>query len=296
MASRRLQRQYAFVLSVLAHAAIVAMLTFSVSLSGPQAPPAGNIVPVNSVLIDSTAVNEEIARIEAEEAAAEAERIRQQEAEEAARQEEIARQERIAREQEAAEQAAREEAIRIQQEAEEAVRLAEERRLEEERLAEERRLEEERLAELERQRQEEERRQREEEERRQREEAARLAAERAELERVEADIQAAIDAERQAREARDSGLRAQWAAAIGDRVGLYWTKPPNAGVGLECVVIVTQLPNGEVVNVDVESCNRNDANIIRSVENAVLNASPLPPPPRGVPFERVVRITFSPTD
>jgi hypothetical protein len=61
-------------------------------------------------------------------------------------------------------------------------------------------------------------------------------------------------------------------------------------------VNVTQLPNGEVVDVTINRCNTNDQTIIRSVENAVLNASPLPRPPSGQPFERVVIITFRPDE
>jgi hypothetical protein len=62
------------------------------------------------------------------------------------------------------------------------------------------------------------------------------------------------------------------------------------------VLDVTQLPNGEVIEVKIDRCNTNDQTIIRSVENAVLNASPLPRPPSGVPFERVIIITFRPDE
>ena len=44
MASRRVQRQYAFVLSVLGHAAIVAALTFSIPLSSRNRPAGGQTV------------------------------------------------------------------------------------------------------------------------------------------------------------------------------------------------------------------------------------------------------------
>jgi colicin import membrane protein len=301
MASRRLQRQYAFVLSVLGHAAIVAALTFSIPLSSRNRPVAGpEVVPIDTYMIDAAAVDAEIARIEAAE---EAERAREAAEAERIRQEQLAERrelERIQQEREEAEQAAETERIRLQQQAEaEELRLAEverqreaaERRAEAERLERERLEEIARQEELERQRQEQLAREREEAERRRREaeEAARLAA-------IEADIQRSIAAEREAQAARDSGLREQWANAIGSRIRNYWNPPANVGPGLECVLIVTQLPDGSVTQVMVEQCSTNDATIIRSVENAVINASPLPPRPSGVPFERQVRIRFIPAN
>ena len=289
MASRRAQRQYAYVLSVFAHAAIVAMLTFSIPLTNRNPPVAGPS-PIETYMIDTAALEAEMARIEAAE---EAERLRQQqEAERIREQQEAERREveRVQREREAAEQEAERERIRLQQEAEaERLRLAEverereeaERRAEEERLERERQEEIARQEELERQRLEAERRQREEEERRRRE-------------AVEQEIQRSIAAEQAAREAVSSGLRAQWALAIGRKVEQYWNRPPNVDPNLECVLIVTQLPDGSVTQVNMERCTTSDQTIIRSVENAVLNASPLPPRPAGVEFERQVRITFIP--
>jgi TonB family protein len=60
-------------------------------------------------------------------------------------------------------------------------------------------------------------------------------------------------------------------------------------------VIVNQIPGGEVTSVMVERCN-GDAAVVRSIENAVYSASPLPPPPVQALFERVVRVTFRPED
>jgi colicin import membrane protein len=314
MASRRAQRQYAFVLSVLVHAAIVVALTFSIPLSRNQTPAGPEAVPIDTYMIDTAVLEAEMARIEAAE---EAERVRQQQEAEQLRERQEAEQreiERVEREREAAAQEAERERVRIEQEAEsERLRLAElelerveaERRAEEERLERERQEEIARQEELERQRQEEERRLQEEEQRRQeelarqREEEERLrreAEEAARLAAIEADIQRSIASEREAQAARDSGLRAQWALAVGRKVEQYWNRPPNVGPNLECVLIVTQLPDGSVTGVSVERCTTNDQTIIRSVENAVLNASPLPQRPSGVPFERQIRITFIPAD
>jgi colicin import membrane protein len=289
MASRRTDQHLAFALSIFGHAAIVAALTFSIPL-GRTRPSAGEIVvPIETVMINEAAIEAEIARMEAAE---EAERIRQAEEAERVRQQQEAEQrelERIRLEREAAEQAAELERQRVEVEAaaeRERLLILEREREEAERLAEQERLERERL-------------QAERIAAEQAAEEARLrreAEERARREAVEAEIARAIAAEQEARAARDAGLRDQWARAISDRVALYWIRPPNVSSELECVLIVTQLPNGDVVNVTVDQCNTNDGNIIRSIENAVLNASPLPQPPRGVAFERVVRITFRPDD
>ena len=64
--------------------------------------------------------------------------------------------------------------------------------------------------------------------------------------------------------------------------------------GTTCVVLVSQVPGGEVTNVRVQSCNPDESALRLSVENAVLAASPLPTPPPGVPFERNLELTFAP--
>ena len=300
MALRRRQRLYAFVLSVLGHAGIVGALMFSIPLSSRQTPAAGGVVvPIEAVMINESAIEAEMARLQAAE---EAERIRLQEEAEALLQQRAAEQQELARiqaEREEAERVAEAERVERDRRAnEERLRLEriEEQRIEAERLAEQERIERERREEAERLA--EQQRQREEAER-QRLEAERLEAERlaaAQRQAVEADIERAMAAERAAQEARDAGLRADWARAISDKVDRNWNKPPSVRLGLECVLVVSQLPNGEVTQVVVADCNTSDQTIVRSLENAVLNASPLPERPPGVPFERQVRIRFIPTE
>ena len=289
MASRRAQHHYGFVLSILGHAAIVVALTFSIPVSGPRATTGPVVIPIETVMINEAAIDAEIARLDAEE-------LRREQAEEDRRRQIQEEQEELVRiQRQREEEEERLEADRVRLQAEEQLarqREAEEQqRQEEERLRQEERLSQEELA---KQRAEAERvavEQAAEAERRrqQAETAARLAE-------VEAEVARSIAAEQADRQARSAGLRDQWARAISSRVELYWNKPPNAGAGLECVLEVTQLPNGEVVNATIDECSTDDQTIIRSIENAVLNASPLPEPPRGVAFERVVRITFRPTE
>ncbi|MDH4031586.1 MAG: cell envelope integrity protein TolA, partial [Chromatiales bacterium] len=80
---------------------------------------------------------------------------------------------------------------------------------------------------------------------------------------------------------------------IRQRVQRNWIRPPEAQAGLECVVNVSQIPGGEVVDVRFGRCNGDDV-VRRSIEAAVLRASPLPPPADPSLFERNLEITFRP--
>lgn len=191
----------------------------------------------------------------------------------------------------------------------------ERRRQEEERIAAEKRAEEEQRLEAERIEAEKKEAERKETERIEAEKkaAARAAAEKAAAEKKRAEEAAARKAaEEKARQAREAELRrsleaeerrnaarnseeaARWHAAIISRVTRAWIRPPAAVAGVNCVVLVSQVPGGEVTSVRVDSCNPNDAALRESVEAAVLRASPLPTPPPGVPFERNLRLIFAP--
>lgn len=191
-----------------------------------------------------------------EEQRAEQERIRQQELQE--------EQERIRREQEA------------------------ERQRREEAEAERKRREE---AELERQRREAERKRQEEIERQRAEnERKRREAEEAERQRRLAQEMAA---EEERLEAMQSGEMARYIFAIQQKIARNWVRPPSAQPGVECVALVRQLPGGEVVSVQIQSCNGDDA-VRRSIEAAIHKASPLPEPANPALFDRNLRITVKP--
>jgi colicin import membrane protein len=273
MASPRGKRIFAFWLSVIGHALIVVALTFSISLQGPEQM-AGVIVPVETVMIDETARDSAAAQREEQRQAdlrRQEEVLRQQQREQQIREDQAAQQQRDR-------DAADRERIRLEAEEREAAaqREAEQKQREVEAAAEEAARERERQA-AERQRQE-----------------AEAAARR--REEIADQIAAAAAAEQADREATDSGLRSQWAAQISNKVQRNWQRPPNATAGLECRLDVEQLITGEVRSVTVSNCNVSDPNIIRSLENAVHASSPLPARPPGVGFERIVRITFKPTD
>jgi colicin import membrane protein len=197
-----------------------------------------------------------------------------------------------------------------------------EKRQEEERIAAEK-LEQEKREQLEREKQEQERLENERQEA-EKQAAARAAAEKAAAEKAaaerraaekkraeeaaaarkaaeekarlarEAELRRSLEAEERGNAARNSAEAAQWHAAIVSRITRAWIRPPSAVAGVTCVVLVSQVPGGEVTSVSVDSCSVNDAALRESVEAAVFRASPLPTPPPGVPFERNLRLNFAP--
>jgi colicin import membrane protein len=129
--------------------------------------------------------------------------------------------------------------------------------------------------------------------------AAAEAARQAEAERRQAQIKS--DLARQLAEeenlaaAADAGLLDQYAEIIRQKVERNWIRPASARSGLNCVVLVRQIPGGDVVEVKVTECN-GDAAVLRSIEAAVLRSSPLPPPPNPALFDRSLRFEFRPRD
>ena len=64
---------------------------------------------------------------------------------------------------------------------------------------------------------------------------------------------------------------------------------------MDCTVSVLQSIGGEVLKVVVEKCTGGNAALRKSVENAVLAASPLPAAPDPKLFDRNVRFYFRPS-
>lgn len=133
------------------------------------------------------------------------------------------------------------------------------------------------LLEEEQKRREEEQKRLEEQQRRERE-----AAEEAEREtREAAEREAAAQAEREAQQVQagsggqDDGLLAQYGAAITRKVHEQWREPENTG-NIVCTLHIVQVRGGRVLNVSVTNpCNADPAQR-RRLENAALNAQPLP--------------------
>ena len=136
-----------------------------------------------------------------------------------------------------------------------------------------------RRIEAEKKRQEDEQRQREENERRRRE----LEAEQRQTE---------LEAEERRFAARNSAEMAAYQFAIAQRIRRNWAVPASASPETKCSVRVTQLPNGDVVGVNIISCNGDDV-VRRSVEAAILKSSPLPQPENPDLFDRNLTLNLT---
>lgn len=101
----------------------------------------------------------------------------------------------------------------------------------------------------------------------------------------------AMEAEEAATAARNSPEMSAYVAAIQSKIQRNWIRPATAPDDLACSVRVSQLPSGQVTRAQVISCNGNDA-VVRSVEAAVMKASPLPLPANPLLFSRDMRLNF----
>ena len=90
----------------------------------------------------------------------------------------------------------------------------------------------------------------------------------------------------------DAG-RIEYIAQIKDKIERNWLRPPGTAQGLQCVVRVSQIPGGEIVEAEIRESSGNIA-FDRSVEEAVLRSSPLPVPKDPSLFDRSIVITFEP--
>jgi len=301
MAARRKQRSFPAFLSVLGHAALVALLFYGVPLARTERTAISDGNPVNTIMVSEIPYVAERQRIEVEaeqqaardREAAEARR-KAQEAEEQAAREALQEQQRIAAEEAAAEAEAQR--LKLQREAE-----AEQKRIDDARIAEERAAEEQRqreeaerlAAEEEQKRQEELARQQAEEERKRLEAEAALQRQR---DQIAAEIAARATEEAQDREARESGVLDQWIRAIEARVTQNWIEPPNRSPDLDCMLDVNLQPDGTVTDVRISQCRNADDNVKRSLDNAVRQSSPLPRRPAGIAYQPSLSIRFRPND
>ncbi|MEO8062111.1 MAG: cell envelope integrity protein TolA [Pseudomonadota bacterium] len=126
--------------------------------------------------------------------------------------------------------------------------------------------------------------------------AAKKAADEKVRQAQAAELRRSMEAEERANAARNSDEANRWHAQIVARITRAWTRPPSAQAGVQCSVTVNQVPGGEVTSVRVNGCSGGDEALRESVQVAVLRASPLPTPPPGVPFERILELTFAPNE
>ncbi len=90
-----------------------------------------------------------------------------------------------------------------------------------------------------------------------------------------------------------SAAAAEYRDIIAQKVRRNWNEPPSARPGNSCDVRVQQIPGGEVTSAVAFNCT-GDAAFARSVETAVLRASPLPLPSDPRLFERNLLFNFKP--
>ena len=202
----------------------------------------------------------------------EAEALKEKQAEQAAR--EKAAKEKAAQAQRAKEQKAREQKAQ-EQKAKEAAEQARQKKLAEEKADAERKKQQQ--AELERQLKEEQQM------------LERMAAEQAEQEIREREA-----AERLAKEREEAVI--SYTAQLRDKIERSWQYPPGVEPDQQVTVRINLVPTGEVIAVTVVKGSGNSA-LDRSVEQAVMKASPLPVPKDIKVFEsnfRTFTINFRP--
>lgn len=93
-----------------------------------------------------------------------------------------------------------------------------------------------------------------------------------------------------------SAVNALYSVALKDAITRQWTRPESIPLGVPCQVRIRQIPGGEVVDVQVSAGCPYDQLGRRSLEAAVLKASPLPYAGFESVFSRDVILTFRPED
>src|SRR5690554_6649763 len=94
----------------------------------------------------------------------------------------------------------------------------------------------------------------------------------------------------------DSDLAARYAAALQEAILRNWTRPDNVPLGQRCRIYITQLPGGQVMNVEFDASCPYDALGRRSVEAAVRRAEPLPYAGFESVFNRRLNLNFTARD
>ena len=90
----------------------------------------------------------------------------------------------------------------------------------------------------------------------------------------------------------DTDLAAKYAVALQQAIARQWTRPDTVQLGQRCRISIRQIPGGEVINVDIAPSCAYDALGRRSVEAAVLKASPLPYAGFESVFNRHLELNF----
>ena len=107
---------------------------------------------------------------------------------------------------------------------------------------------------------------------------------------AEAEMRRQIAAEQE--EARARSALSEYIPYIQDKVQRNWLRPAGSAAGLSCLIKVRLIPGGDVVSATVVRSS-GDPLFDRSVETAVLKASPLPLPTDATLFKHFREINFN---
>ena len=172
-------------------------------------------------------------------------------------------------------------------------RVAEEKRLKQQKQEQLKKLKAEEARLEEQMRREEEQRIKAAEERKKQQERERIRKEEARIRQQQmAEEQRRLDA---AREREHQSIVDKHVEIIRQKVTRNWLRPAGSVAGLACTVRVRIIPGGDVLDVQITRSSGN-AVFDRSVETAVLKASPLPLPADRALFDRfrVLEFIFDP--
>lgn len=266
-----------------------------VASSSPPEP-----APVQANVVSEAEIQKQMEAIQEKEEAEKQEQLEAQEELEEILNQKQQEEERLAKIKERQEQERREAEELAKQKEQERERLAKlKQQEEEERRQAEAEAERKRQEEAERKRQEEaERKRQEEAERQAEEERQRREAEERELaEKRERERQLQEQLERERLEARVDSALSQYIPIIKQKVSRNWNRPTSLRNNIEAHVTVRLSEAGEVISARIVKSSGNPV-FDRSVENAVLKASPLPiPQERGVNEEfRSLKLIFKPEE
>ncbi len=91
----------------------------------------------------------------------------------------------------------------------------------------------------------------------------------------------------------DSGLWAQYQAAIQNAVTDNWLRPDSTQPGLHCMLRIVQIPGGDVISVRIANPCNADPLTRDSIEQAVKRAEPLPYKGYEKVFQREINFNFT---
>jgi colicin import membrane protein len=263
--------------AVLMHVGLLLLLVFSLDWT-PKAVKPGTSKPIQAELVDMSKLREIEAQKQAEQQRLAAEKRKQEQ--EKQRKAEAERKQKSEQEKQRKTEAERKQ--KAEQEKQHKAEVQRKQKAEQEK---QRKTEAERKqkAEQEKQRKAEaERKQKAEQEKQRKAEAARQRE-------AEQGLQAQLAEE--AAQARAESALSEFIPHIQEKVQNSWRRPAGSPPGLSCLIRVTLIPGGEVVGAKVVQSS-GDSLFDRSVETAVLKASPLPLPADSAMFKYFREINF----